>query len=167
MTAAEKDALPSNAPTPARLKLAEDIAARLGVDLPDAAMEDWRACADFITKNRAAIDEPPSDNKLGLAESLAQRMGVELPQEARVSWRACNAFIDGNIASAPPPAGVTPKAPSEKQIAFVERLATEKGIQPPANYRESSWACSKFIDAHAVKKTDQGAPAPRRAARAG
>lgn len=94
---------------------------------------------------------PPSDKQIKFVEEIAQKLQVELPQHYKENVSVCKSFIDKHIQALNSAKTSTPKAPSEKQIAFAEKLSQEKGIPLPNNYKNSMEICKNFID-QALKK---------------
>ena len=56
-------------------------------------------------------------------------------------------------------AGVRPPTPAMKR--FVDSVARQKGIRPPAGYTKSGTICRAFLDQHARKKADGEPPGER------
>ena len=107
----------------------------------------------------AARDDarPPSPAMVKAAETIARVKSVPLPPDALKSFAACKAFLDAHPrdpapdgATAPPPAGERP--PSQKQIDFATKLATENEVKLPAAVMKSAQACSEFIEKQLAKK---------------
>jgi DNA topoisomerase-3 len=102
----------------------------------------------------------PSDAKLALAKKLADEAGMALQDGAVTDFRICTKFIEERMAakakdakSTAKAAGVPPKlanlvgrAPSEKQVSFAKKLATEKAITIPPGTLEDMAKTSAFID---------------------
>lgn len=138
-----------NVPNEKRLAFAQEIAAALGQDLPAACREDWRACAEFIDRNKAAVARPPSDKQLAFARKIAEAMAVELPAKVAESSEACSAFIEANKSALPVgghggAGGDWP--PSEKALDFAKKIAKSLNISLPEAASISRVACSHFID---------------------
>lgn len=142
----------TNAPTQGRIDFARQIADKLGVDLPDAISEDWRACADFINKNKHVLDTPPSDAQLAFAQRIAAHLKLDLAPEVHQSWRACKEFIEANKAKMPAATDRPDKPASEGQIKAVTAIAARKKLKPPTGFEGSSHLCSRFIDEHGEKR---------------
>lgn len=149
---AKTDSASDGAPRPGRLDFAQKIADRLGVDLPDQASLDWRACADFIDKNKHVLDDPPTQPQVAYAMKIAEHLNVELPPEAPASWRICKEFIEKHKAQMPPATDRPDKPASEGQIKAVKAIAARKKLTAPAGYESSSHLCSRFIDEHGDKR---------------
>ncbi|CAH2708428.1 hypothetical protein NCPPB1935_11750 [Xanthomonas campestris pv. nigromaculans] len=73
-------------------------------------------------------------------------LGVPLPANAVSSHVAVQAFLDAHSATY----GNLP--PSEKQLAYAEKLAAEKGVTLTDEQRGARAALGAFLDLHAPKK---------------
>lgn len=67
-------------------------------------------------------------------------MGAASPPGVEESFDACRAFIDANADSIPP---------TEKQLAFAERLADSNGEEIPADVLASKRKLSAWLDERA------------------
>lgn len=104
--------------------------------------------------------DTPSAAKLAFAQKLAQEAEMELPQAATLDYRACSKFIDDRLAAqkkgqktAARKAGIPAKAaamlgraPTEKQVAFLNRLSREQAVTIPAGTLADMAKCSAMID---------------------
>lgn len=91
----------------------------------------------------------PTPKMLELAKKVAERKGVKLPAKAGSDASVCRAFLDANL---PPRDPNAPEGqgfpPSDKQLAFAERIAGETGKEIPQDARSSGKALSAWIDAN-------------------
>ena len=135
-------------PSKKQIKVAEDIAARAGVTVPEAARRQRDACSAFIEQHgtpRAstpAAERPPSDKQLRFAEKLAGQAGVEVPADARQNAAGCSKFIGALTKK------LGPRPPSARQLEFAQQVARDQQVRLPQAAQESAAACSKFIDKH-------------------
>ena len=85
----------SNKPSDKMLEFATNIAKKLGLQVPDAAMSEWDACKKFIDDNLPAYNKP-SEKQLTFAKSIAEKKGVEIPAEILAVGRDLSRWIDDN-----------------------------------------------------------------------
>ena len=90
-------------------------------------------------QNLVGADPAPSPKALQFAHDLAEQYNVPLSEEAKSSAASCSAFIDRVLDANPTP-------PSEKQLAFVTKLCTERGQEVPTEVLNDRRKCSKLID---------------------
>lgn len=107
---------------------------------------------------------PPSDKQIAFARKLAAERQTEVPEAALKDGRACSTFIDEMLAKKPAAGMAAPaapaggggggnaKPPSDKQIAFAQKLAREKGLRLPEGFQQDWRICRDFID-QALGKT--------------
>lgn len=162
--AAEREVLP---PSDKQIAFARKLAEERGQAVPLDVETDRRACSEFIDRMLAAPKagapsgvRPPSDKQLAFVAKLAAERGIEVPDDAKTDAKACSALIDRLLAEkagpATTPAAPTPapakaksaasKAPSDKQIAYAQKLAREKKLRLPAGYQSDWRICRDFID---------------------
>ena len=79
-----------------------------------------------------------------------------MPEAVQASGRDLSAWIDATLKKAPP------RPPSEKQLAFAQKLAEEAGADLPDAVRSDATACSAFIDKHMGKSGGAKAGGPKR-----
>lgn len=90
---------------------------------------------------------PPSEKQLALAYKIAKDNGVSVPEKALTSSFEISIFIDTNIKKSKKGKGSSGKRPpSEKQLAFANKLSEQKKKKMPAAAKKDSSACAKFID---------------------
>lgn len=99
-------------------------------------------------ENREKI--PPSEKQIAFCEKIAKDLGVELPQEYKTNLYVCKKFIDDNLPKINQ-SNNSPRPPSEKQIAFCERISQELGVSIPKGYKEDYKIASSFIEKYASK----------------
>ncbi|KAG8469174.1 hypothetical protein KFE25_007692 [Diacronema lutheri] len=161
-------------PTPSdkQIMYAQRLAAEANVDIPDGTLERADMCARFIedmlARAEPAASRPPSDKQLTFANDLAVQHGVTVPPNALADSRACSQFIDelrqgggeAGASGAPPYAAAAPMAmasrpPTERQLTFAQRLASNAQIELPPDALTSSAAISEFIDSQLAKPSDK------------
>lgn len=134
----------TNAPYPPsakQIELAQSLAERTGLDIPEEATKSAKAMSDWIdAAMKKAPPKPPSPKQLELADRLSEGAGMEIPESARQSAAELSAWIDKAMKKQPA------RPPSPKQLALAERLAGEAGEDLPANCAEDMKACSAYID---------------------
>ena len=143
-------------PSAKQKSLAQDLADRTGMEIPAAALASSRELSKWIDAAMAkAPARPPSEKQLSFARQIAEDLGVDLPAAAETDGRACSAFIDKHKSKGgtggkgrPGAGGGKDRAPSDKQIQFAEKLASENGFDLPEAARKSMSACSEFINQH-------------------
>ena len=132
------------APTPAMIKLAEQIAKRSGNQPPQRWRTSMTICKAYLDANDTRDPDrkgQPSDAALKFAERIAERAGLEIDEETRANAKALSTWIDKHKDKGAPP-------PSEKQRAFAERIANDNGQKIPSDVLESAAKLSKWIDTH-------------------
>ncbi len=115
---------------------------------------------------------PPSDKQIAFARKLAAERQAEVPEAALKDGRACSTFIDEMLAKKPAPGaapaasgggaggGGNAKPPSDKQIAFAQKLAREKQLRLPEGFQQDWRICRDFIDLALGKAPGAGPSAP-------
>jgi DNA topoisomerase-3 len=100
---------------------------------------------------RIGKSSKPSAKMINLAKSVAERKGIKLPPKCTTDLMVCRKFLDENLPKRDPdaPKGVYP--PSEKQLAFANRLAEQIGVSIPEEAKTSSKVLSAWIDKAAQK----------------
>ena len=81
------------APSGKQVRLAREIAAERGTDVPESALATRAACAGYIDEHAAG--RPPTPKMLAYARRLARGAKVALPEDAARSRNACADFIKG------------------------------------------------------------------------
>jgi len=82
----------------------------------------------------------PTPKMLSLARTIAGRLGVELTEAQENEFDACRDFLDQHSDSTPP---------SQKQIAYAERLSRETGEPLPADARTNWRVMREWLDKQA------------------
>ena len=82
-------------PTPKMLEFAQNIAKRLGRDLPPEVPDDFDACRAFLDANKEAASGP-SEKQVNFARMIADRKGVSIPPETLKVGKLLSAWIDAN-----------------------------------------------------------------------
>ena len=145
----------SGKPTPKMLAAAKAISERKGIKLPPKCMTDNAVCRKFLEEhlprrdpNTPAGSYPPSEKQVEFAERISGSIGKPIPPGARENAKELSAWIDANKPKSGSGGGNggAGRAPSEKQLAFAGKLATEHGVEMPAAARNDMKACSEFID---------------------
>ncbi len=176
----------SSGPSEKQLAFAQTLAAERNEPLPEGIADDWRICRDFIdlmlkSPRPAGAPggapqggggggaRPPSDKQIAFARKLAAERQTEVPEAALKDGRACSTFIDEMLAKKPAPGaapapaapagggGGNAKPPSDKQIAFAQKLAREKQLRLPEGFQQDWRICRDFID-QALGKTQNPGP---------
>lgn len=140
-------------PSSAQIALAEKLAAEHSLKLPEDYKTDGKVCKEFIDKVIKENPFKPTEKQVSFAEKLAQEQGIDLPDGYKDNADICSKFISKYLGKGDKngrPQGNN-FAPSEKQIAFAEKLAEEKGVKLPKDYKINGKACKDFID-KAIKK---------------
>jgi len=113
---------------------------------------------------------PPSDKQIAFARKLAAERQTEVPETALKDGRACSTFIDEMLAKKPAAGAAAPaggmggggggnaKPPSDKQIAFAQKLSREKNLRLPDGFQQDWRICRDFID-QALGKAPGSPPA--------
>lgn len=82
-------------PSEKQLDYARSLSERSGQPIPESALQDRRACSEYID---GVIEEmgtiPPSEKALGLARFMSQRSGVPILPVAYTDSKACSEYID-------------------------------------------------------------------------
>jgi DNA topoisomerase-1 len=128
--------------------LAEKLAAEHNLELPKDYKTNGKACKEFIDKAIKNNPFKPSEKQIALAESISQKNNAPLPKGYSENAKVCSDFIGkyiknsigGNSGSKPP---------SEKQIAFAEKIAEKQGVELPDGYQKDWKICKEFIEANA------------------
>ena len=100
--------------------------------------------ASAQTIEKPTIWRAPSPAMLKAAKDKAKRDGVKLPKEAATSYEACRAFLG--------PMREPGSGPSEKQIAFAQRLAAQAGVTIADDILGDAKRLSAWIDAENEKR---------------
>jgi len=79
-----------------------------------------KASSDEMGAGLQNVTRPPSPAMLDAAKAKAKREGIKLPKDATTSFDACRAFLG--------PMRERADGPSEKQIAFAQKLAEAAGV---------------------------------------
>jgi SprT protein len=117
---------------------------------------------EIVEQTAARLSEKePTVKMLEFATQLANRCGVQLPVEARKYISACRAFIDEHkylrsamsgdyesTASAHGEQGDVAKSPTEAQLKFAQRIASQKKIDLPPEVSMNRTLLSRWIDRH-------------------
>ncbi len=85
------------------------------------------------------LPRPPSPAMIKAARAKAKRDGVRLPNDAATSFDACRAFLG-------PMRAETASVPSEKQVAFAKKLASQGRLDLPDDVLADSRRLSAWID---------------------
>lgn len=85
----------------------------------------------------------PTPKMVALAKKISKQKKIDLPSAAETDFKSCKSFLDNNMPKTWPP--------SEKQVAFVEKLMSENNPMPPDGWRSDAKIASKYIDS-ALKK---------------
>ena len=118
-------------------------------------------------------DRPPTTAMKRFAKSLAESKGLRLPKGYASSMTVCREFLDDNApkreAAPGQPLGA-PRTPSEKQLAFAQSIAADRGIEIPGKTSGDAAKLSQWIDKNKQKRKGSsrrpshnrrgGAPAP-------
>lgn len=142
---------------------AEDAVARI---LGDTQKE-----IDRIKHNRDGASiaigakSKPTPAMLKAAKSIAERKGIKLPAGCMTDSAVCKTFLDQNMPKRETGADGQPVAfpPSEKQMAFAERISGAAGIPIPEDAKASAKLLSAWIDAN-MKKAPSPAPSEKQLA---
>lgn len=163
-----KNADGSNAPFPPsdkQIAMATGLADSLKTKIPEAALKSFKDMSTWIDAAiKKAPARPPSEKQLKFATEIAATKGIELTDQMREDSKACSKFIDDNISSktskgaskgktkrAAGNGNMSGRPPSDKQIAFADKLASENGIDLPDAARTDRQECSSFIEDHIGK----------------
>ena len=84
-----------NKPSEKQLEFAQKIAQKLGIDVPESAVNDRAACSSFIEANREAALRP-SAKQISFAENIAKNKGLVVPPDALKDGRELSKWIDEN-----------------------------------------------------------------------
>lgn len=141
---------------------AQDAVARI---LKEAQVEIDRIASASGRSVAIGKTSKPTSKMTAAAKSVAERKGVKLPSGVLSDSAKCKAFLDEHMGDRPKSADgtSTPFPPSEKQIAFAERIASDTGADIPEEARASSKALSAWID-EAKKKAPPRAPSEKQMA---
>lgn len=176
----------TSGPSEKQLAFARTLAGERNEPLPEGIEGDWRICRDFIDRmlktprpagapgapqggGGGGGTRPPSDKQIAFARKLAAERQTEVPETALKDSRACSTFIDEMLAKKPAPGaapaapaagggGGSAKPPSDKQIAFAQKLSREKNLRLPEGFQQDWRICRDFID-QALGKAQGAAPA--------
>ncbi len=85
------------------------------------------------TKKRSG----PTEKMLAAAERAATRHGIKLPDGVREDFEVCRAFLDQYM-----------KRPTEKALAFAQKLAKDQGETISPEALADSRELSAWIDSH-------------------
>lgn len=85
----------------------------------------------------------PTERMLNLARSIANDLQIGLPEEVEQSFDACRDFIDENLEKVPP---------TEKQLAYANRIAETQGAAIPDDVITSKNKLSKWLDQHGANR---------------
>lgn len=88
---------------------------------------------------------PPSQKQIEFAQKIANDLSIALPDGYQEDLNICKEFIDKNLKTLNSKT-LQNKAPTSKQIAFAEKLAQEKNLELPKDYKDSLETCKNFID---------------------
>lgn len=119
---------------------------------------------DFIPKINSApqpqrgnrkMANAPSEKMINFARKISKETGVPTPPDVETSFDACKAYIDDNVSKLPQQSS-GPRAPTEKMIAFAQKLAQQNQVLLPDGYDTDSKVCRDFLDTYAGKSN--GAP---------
>lgn len=106
---------------------------------------------DMVAERAAA----PTPAQVAYAGLLADKAGVPVPDEVRRDKTACRRFIEAHREAESPPTPAAPPAnaapaslpPTEKQLAFAQRLAIRAGVAIPPAVLNDRRLLSRWIDA--------------------
>ena len=92
----------SKAPTPNQIKLAQDLAKQMNLEVPKEVLDSMKMCSDFIESLKSKIPpKPPSQKQIDLALKLSKDKGLELPKNYELDYKICSSFIDKAIKTKP------------------------------------------------------------------
>jgi len=96
---------------------------------------------------------PPTEKQVAFAQRLASEKGLQIPMEAMENSMSMSSFIESALGEGNDQqfnggtyGDMEPRPPTEKQVAFAQRLASEKGLQIPMEAMENSMSMSSFIE---------------------
>ena len=130
-----------------QVSLAEKLASEHNLELPKDYKTNGKACREFIDKAIKSNPFKPSEKQIALAESISQKNNVPPPKGYAEDAKVCSAFIDKYLKKSK--GGKTgSKPPSEKQIAFAEKIAEKQGVELPNGYQKDWKICKEFIESN-------------------
>ena len=130
-----------------QVSLAEKLASEHNLELPKDYKTNGKACREFIDKAIKSNPFKPSEKQIALAESISQKNNVPPPKGYTEDAKVCSAFIDKYLKKSK--GGKTgSKPPSEKQIAFAEKIAEKQGVELPNGYQKDWKICKEFIESN-------------------
>lgn len=114
---------------------------------------------DLVAERAAA----PTSAQIAFASLLADKAGLTLPDAARRDKHACRKFIEAHRGAEAPAQPVEPTTeqpsgvpPTEKQLAFARRLATQANVAIPPAVCADRRLLSRWIDGHLTPKPPAG-----------
>ena len=140
------------APTPKKvtpkMKAAiEKISAFKKIPVPRGTLSDPVKAKAFLDEHmvkRDPNDNSPSEGQIKFVKDLIKGLPSDtvVPDTVYTDRKECSAFIEKYKSET---------KPTEKQLAFAEKLAKQVGIEVPDDVRNKTSACSKFIEEHKDK----------------
>lgn len=145
-------------PSDKQIQMAQKVAASKGVDIPDGLLADAKQLSAWIDANKDALPAfAPSEKQIAFAKSVAEAAGVDIPDAALSDAKQISAFIDKHKGKMPARgAGAGSGGTSPGKIALVEKIAAEKGVKPPAGYKEDWRKAQEFLDKHMGQRKKAG-----------
>lgn len=140
-------------PSEKQVQYAQRLAQQLAKPLPEAALQDFDQCSQFI--DECLSQAPPSQKQLQFAQQISQDAGIDLPSHSTVSAKAVSDYINDNQHLLK---GMQRNfeggmfidllgTPSDKQVLYAASLARQRNIGLSAEALSSKGAMSQFIDA--------------------
>ena len=128
------------APTAKMVEAARRIATGRKIALPEGCATRYGVCKAFLDEHMGGErgnggkgggggpDRAPSERQIAFAEGIARRTGAKLPASARESAREISDWITRHKSAGEGPSGgtATPRAPSDRQLAYAQSLAKER-----------------------------------------
>lgn len=139
-------------PSEKQAAFAQRIASEAGIDLPESALSSVQKCSEYIDANMHLLptqDREPTERQVAFARRISEATGIELPPTVTSSALACSDYIDANIQLFNEKSNQmigNDKLPTQRQLAFAQKISREGGIPLPPSATSSATACSEFID---------------------
>lgn len=102
----------------------------------------------------------PTPKMADLAKKVADRKGIKLPRGVLTNSAICRQFLDDNLPKREPGQAAGTFPPSDKQLAFAQRISDAVGVAIPEAAKVSSKDLSAWIDAN-NKKMPPRAPSEK------
>ena len=140
-------------PPPELIDKVKRMEERSGLTPPLGYLDSATVCAQWL-QSLAGNVYPPTKAAFDYAQKIADKLVIPLPPECSTDGTKCTEFINDHkkAFSALQAEELAAKAPSAAMVEFAEKLAEDKGLELPPDYKLSYTVCQAFLDKNSKKR---------------